>query len=800
VSSLWREAAQGLGARRRRVALSALGVALAATMLTTSAVVAYGLASGFERSAHAADLGDVIADFQAQPLSRIAPRVRALPDLAAASFRLQVTNSGIAARGHFARNGVVEVLGSGRRGYAILAGHDLSGRAGEVLVEQGLARSWGLGLGSVLSVGGEGILRVVGITETPDNVAYPLATPRVYISRATSEVRFGPLEIPPVCRSPASIRARFGPGAPRPQAIRRLCAALKARLPQIRSGLVPRPPVFVNQVELWTRNPSGLDALLVQARESAYGIEGLTFVTRDGVRVLIDQAAGIVIALLVALSVVALLTAAVMLAAAARADVQRRLPAIGVRRAVGATRGRVAALSAAEATIIAVPAATLGVLAGWLAASGPSSALLDLLNERPPGGALALPLAGCWILAAIIPVALSAWPAWRAAARPPSTLLSGGELRAGARSQRGSAGLFGLGGRLVWARRTRLAATLAMLGTSAAFILLMLALASELRALENDPSALGQRYQLLASLPASESARVAALSGVAAAAPRYELTVADSFSLGETIDVIAYPGDPTTFEDPPQAAGRWPRRPFEAVVGVGLAQVLGLSPGSTLALALPGGKEVRFRVSGTVNALEHDGRIAYIPAAALLAVDPAAPEQIAVRVDPGASIAAVSRELVGLGAAASSTPTVTGGKGQTLVAALTAILRAVAIVDGLVCLYTLVQALALVAVERRETIAVLRACGAGRAAVRQLLAGAAVVVVLPAALIGAALERLVLGPSMSSIAAGYVTLPLGAGAQIIAAVAVGLLALAAVAVMWVSRQAGREPIVTGLPT
>jgi len=517
------------------------------------------------------------------------------------------------------------------------------------------------------------------------------------------------------------------------------------------------------------------------------------------VRVLVDQAAGIVIALLVALSLVALFTAAVMLAASARADVQRRLVAIGVRRAVGATRGRIAALSAAEAAITAAPAATLGVLCGVLAASGPSSALLDLLNERPPGGALALPLAGCWIIAVTIPVALSAWPAWRAAAQRPSTLLSGGELRGGMRSQRGSAGLFGLGGRLVLARRTRLLATLAMLGASAAFILLMLALASELSALENSPSALGQRYQLLASLPASDSARVAALPGVAAAAPRYELTAADSFSLGETIDVIAYPSDPTSFEDPPLGAGRWSRGPDEAVVGVGLAQALGLSPGATLALALPSGREARFRVTGTVNALEHDGRVAYVPAAALLAANPNAPEQIAVRLNPGVRAAVVSGELAGLGAAASPTTTVTG-RGQTLVASLTAILRAVAIVDGLVCLYTLVQALALVAVERRETIAVLRACGAGRTAVQQLLAGAAAVVVAPAAIVGVALERLVLGPSMTSIAAGYATLPLGASEQIVAAVVLGLLTLAALAVIWVSGQAAREPIVAGLPT
>jgi ABC-type lipoprotein release transport system permease subunit len=802
VSSLWREAAQGLRARRRRAALSALGVALAATMLSTSAVVAYGLATGFDRSANAAGLGDVIADFQAQPLSRIALRVRALPDIAAVSYRLKLTSAEIATRRHFARNGVVDVLGSGRRGYAVLSGHDLTGHAGEVLVEQGLAGSWGLRPGSMLSVGGVGALRVVGITDTPDDVAYPLAAPRVYVSRATYDARFsvrGTAALPPLCTSPALLETRLRHRPRLLREIRRACAAIRLRLQRNRLGLRARPPMVVNEVELWARNRSGLDALLVQARESAYGIEGLTFVTRDGVRVLVDQAAGIVIALLVALSVVALLTAAVMLGASARADVQRRLVAVGVRRAVGATRTRVAALSASEAAITAAPAATLGILAGLLAASGPSSRLLDLLNERPPGAALALPLAGCWIVAVTIPVALSAWPAWRAATRAPSALLGGGELRAGTRSQGGSAGLLGLGGRLVLARRARLLATLAMLGTSAAFILLMLALASELSALENNPSALGQRYQLLAALPASDASAVAALPGVAAAAPRYELNAADSFSLGETIDVIAYRNDPTTFEDPPLGAGHRLNGSDQAVVGVGLAEALGLSPGATLALALPSGNEVRLRVAGTVNALEHDGRVAYVPAAALLAADPDAPEQIAVRLDQGANVTAVSRELAGLGAAASPTETVTG-KGQTLVDSLTAILRAVAIVDGLVCLYTLMQALALVAVERRETIAVLRACGAGRSAVLQLLAGAAFVVVAPAAIVGVALERLLLGPSMTRIAAGYATLPLGASEQIIAAVALGLLTLAAIAVIWVSRQAVREPIVTGLPT
>ena len=89
--------------------------------------------------------------------------------------------------------------------------------------------------------------------------------------------------------------------------------------------------------------------MLVQARTTSYGLRGLRFVTRSGVRVLLDQAAGIVIDLLVALSVFALATAGVMLAASARAEVQRRLKTIGISRAVGASRGHLVTVQAVEA-------------------------------------------------------------------------------------------------------------------------------------------------------------------------------------------------------------------------------------------------------------------------------------------------------------------------------------------------------------------------------------------------------------------------------------------------------------------
>jgi len=760
MSAVWRDARAGLRRHRGRVLLSGAGIALGAAMLATAVVVGFGLNTGFQRSARQADLPDLIARFEEEPLETVARRIAALPDLAAYSFRLEITNVPLGAGSHSSRQGVIELMGGGRRGYGILEGRNLSSRFGEAVVEQGVAHAWGLRPGSQLRIGRLPALRVVGVAESPDNVAYPLAAPRIYLSRAALAERFG-------------------------------------REPQ------PR----VNVAEIWLRNRSLLNEVLVQARASSYGIRGLRLVTREGVKVLLDQAAGIVIALLVALSLIALLTAAVMLAASARAEVQRRLAGIGVRRAVGAGRSHIILAQSLEAALVAVPAGAVGVAAGALVANGPSDRLLQTINELPPGRALVPALLGCWLLTALIPVLASAWPAMRASATPPIALMRGAELRTPAAHRLPRAlsarlapllpALPALGARLVAARRVRLAATVIVLGVSVAFILLMLALASELGTLENDPSALGKRYQLTASLPASATQRVRRLHGVAAAAPRYEVQAADAFSLGETVDVIAYTGNHTTFEAPPLLSGTRLGGPGQAEVGRGLAQVLGLSPGSTLAIEMPSGREARYRVSGIVDSLQHDGRVAYVTAASLLAVEPAAPEQIAVRLANGVEPSTVSSELTAIGAAPAAAGAVVG-KGHGLIEALTGILRAVAIVDGLVCLYALIQALVLTARERRATIAVLRASGASAGSVRLLLAGAAAVVVAPAALIGALLERIVLGPVMARLAVNYATLELSAGGGQVALVLAGLCVLALVAVLWVARRATRQSIVSEL--
>jgi ABC-type lipoprotein release transport system permease subunit len=756
------DARRGLRGRRRRALLTALGIGLAAAMLSAGLVVADGLGLGFDRAARAADLPDVIVRFADQPASKVAQRIRTLPDLAAFATRLELTGVGISAGDRGRGDAVAEVVGTGRRrGYAVVAGRDLRPRGSEVLLEEAFAQARGVRLGGRFDVSGLGTLRVVGFVQAPDNVGFPLAKPRLYVSLAALQARFG---------------ARVNPR--------------------------------VDYAEIWLRDPRYLNEVLVQARASSFGLRDIRFATRAGVRVLLDQAAGIVIDLLVALSVIALVTAGVMLAASARAEVQRRLVAIGVQRAVGAAAGHIALAQGLEAALVAAPAAALGCAAGTIATYGPSGRLLTLLNEPAPGRALIGPLAGAWLAAVAIPVAAAVWPAWRASRRPVIALLGGGELagtgrrsaalaRLGAVLRHRRGGLAALGARLVGARRARLVATVVTLGMSTAFVLLMLSLASALNTLETDPGALGKRYQLTASLPSSQTGAVRRIPGVQAAAPRYSVEAVDSFSLGETVDVVAYPGDHSTFEAPPLTAGRRLRGRGQVEVGQGLAQALGLGPGQTVALALPSGRELRLRVAGVVSSLQHDGRVAYVPAAALLGADPSAPEQIAVRLTTNADQGRVTAALRALGARPAPTSGATA-RGAPLVAVLRTILRAVAVVDGLVCLYALIQACALTVAERRRTVAILRACGAGTAAVRRLLAGAALMLVAPAALLGVVLERLVLGPALAGLAAGYASLPLGATTAEVLATVAGLLVAAGLAVMWVARQAGRESVLAGL--
>jgi len=742
----------------RRTWLAALGVAAAALVVGMCVTVAYALSTGFERAARQADLPDVLVRFDPARRAEVDARLRTLPGLEARSYRDEVTDVGLRAGGHATDRGAVHVVQGGRRGYAVVAGHDLRASRADVLAEPGLARAWGLRPGSTLDVGTLGPLRVAGEALEPDNVAYPVASAaRVYVGRD-------------------DVARVFGSGE---QA--------------------------VSLAQLWLHPGASTDVALTQARAQSFGVRGLSFITRSGVRTLVGQAAGIVVALLVAFSLVALGAAAVMLGTAAHADVQRRLPALGVRRALGFSRRALAVAAARRAGGLAVPAALAGLALGWALARGPTDALLATLNEAPPGTAIVGPLGIGLVAVVALVVVCSTWPAWTATAAAPAALLRGGELRGrrGPRRPRAAAAerrlppsVAVLGARMVAARRARYAGVVAVLGACAAVVLLMLALASLLERLRDDPATLGKRYSLTVSADASAVPDVEAVPGVRAAAARWQLHAVDSFALGEDLRLVAFAGNHVPFEAPPLAAGRRLASDGEAEVGVGLADTLGLAPGGTLGVQLVDGREVRFRVAGVVRALDNEGRIAYVRPARLGAAVDFTPN-IAVKLEPGADRAAVARALDERGFPPRRTAGATGQNGA-LLGVLGDVLRVVAGGVALVVLYALVQALALTAAERRPTLALLRSLGAPARTLAVVLAGAGAALVVPAAALAIALEELLLAPVVAGLAADYADLPLTAGVDQVALVAAGLSALALLAAAWVARRVRREPIAPAL--
>jgi len=751
-----RRALARMRGRRDRVLVAAALTAAAGLAVGVAGSVGFALATGYDRAAQRSDQPDLLARFAPGRLSALDARLRRLPNVERIAYRLEVNRIALAANGRSRRNGAVHVVRPGRRGYGIVAGRDLGERPGEALVERGVAREWGLEPGDRIDARGLGRLRVAGIALSVDNVAFPLATvPRIYVAQAEIDRRFG---------------ADPDPGA--------------------------------NLALVWLADPDRLDITLAAARPAAFGLRTEQLLTRRGVQQVIDQAAGIVIALLAVFALVASACAGAMLAAAAGADVRRRAPVLGLQRALGATRRQVIAEQLLDVALVAAPAAALGLGVGAFAAAAPTSALLGYLNEVGPGLALLGPLAAAFAGLVAVVVAGAAWPAWQLTRRPVTSLLRGGDLppaparrRTGGRAS--SAGLLMLGARFALARRGRWLASVGVLAVATAAVLLILAVADLLVSLRDDPGTLGRRYALTVPGTARDAAAVARVPGVAAAAQRSTIEAADSFSLTQPLRVVAYPADHVAFEAAPLATGRRLRTAREVEVGLGLADALGLRPGSLLAIQSATGRELRFRVAGVVRALENDGRIVYARTAPLLRDDPSLGGPIAVRLERGADRGEVTRRLARAGFVGTPTGAATLSS-RSFLAVLATVLRTVALAIGLVCLAAVVQTLGLTTRDRRRSLAVLRASGARPRHLGALLAGAAGAILLPALVAAVMLQRLVLGPIVAGLTADYATLPLGVGALDGLVAGGGLAFVGMVAVVLATRSSIHQPIAAEL--
>src|SRR3954452_21012241 len=93
-----------LRAAPKRAVLAALGVLLAAAMAGAAITVGYALHTGFDRAAREADLPDVIVRFRPARRPQVDAIVKRLPNLAARSYRTQVSRRRIAGGSGSPRN------------------------------------------------------------------------------------------------------------------------------------------------------------------------------------------------------------------------------------------------------------------------------------------------------------------------------------------------------------------------------------------------------------------------------------------------------------------------------------------------------------------------------------------------------------------------------------------------------------------------------------------------------------------------------------------------------------------------
>ncbi len=761
MSAIVRRALAALRARPASTIATILGLFFAGAILGSAVTTRDALGGGLDRAQVAAGTADIEARFNPVPLTTVQARLDPIANIAGWSARLTVRPVDIGTRRGDGqrRTGTAEANGilssTLPPGILMVAGHWLTGGDDEVVIERGLFDSWHLRLGQGIVVRGRRgplFLRVVGASVEPDTLAFPLASrPRIYLPYLT---------------------------------VRRALSNAPGRRP-------------VTAVNIDVRDPSRLPVTLAQLRAASFGLEKATLQTRTGIRLAIDQAAGLISSVIAAFALVALAAALVMIAAAAHARVTRDLATIGALRAIGFPATAIAGTYALEVGLLAVVAGGAGIVVGSVAVAGSAAELLKSFNSLPPPHTLAVDHLLVAVLAVAGAAVAAGTPALLAARRPVAELLRGAAV---VRTSR--AGVVGspllLGARLAVSRPVRLAASVVAVAGGVAVVLVMSSLARTLQAAQDNPQSLGVRYSVLVQATPGALATVRATPGIAAAATRYDTLAVDAFDLGQPLRVVAFgDGAAGVFDGRPILTGRRAAAPGEAEVGEGLASSLGLSPGQTLIADPQDGGEVRLRVVAVVREPLNDGRIAYTDEATLLAAQPAITPQIAVRPAPGTTPAEATRRLAALGIRAVPTDGLLPS-GSSFVAAVVALLRAVAVVNGAGSIALAVLALVGLARERAETVAVVRVVGGGRLHVAMLLAGAAITLIGLAVVLAAVLEVLVLDPIVTGLLGTYGALELSLARGDLLLVAIGGLLAAVAASVAVAIRYSRVTVLAAL--
>lgn len=514
-------------------------------------------------------------------------------------------------------------------------------------------------------------------------------------------------------------------------------------------GLAPAtvPGVERLYVGLRLEDPSAHEATVTAAREVLPA--GAIVLTMDHEQLgeFADFGLRIQSVFLVAFGIVAAVAAGFLIGNAIAAAVRGQTRQIGLLKAVGFTRRQLVATYLAQYLGVAAVAATAGVVVGGVAASVVLAGAADQFGESAPP-------VSWWILAAVpvvvvlIAAVFTVLPVRRAARIDVVTAVRTGAVGVERRPARLARLPVPLSTAIVElrARPARTLLTVAALALACLTIVFATIGLTTIDRMATDPqSGLLAPGDLTLSTPHTVEADVvrtalAAQPGIAAI--REQSWVWFSFP-GEsaTFGSYAVDGDVDAFAVPMLEGERF-EHPGEAIIGYGLAEDRGLSPGDRFVVEYAG-SPVELQVTGIYREMSNMGRILMTPAETVRAALPElAPDGFLISVAEGTDPAKVANDLWSAsGGVFDARPAVSFadpviGTLPAVMAVLVSVLVGIALLGVFNSLWIGVQ-------ERSRELGLLKAVGmTGRQVVGSVLAGAAFmglmgfVVGLPAGIVG----------------------------------------------------------------
>jgi putative ABC transport system permease protein len=454
-----------------------------------------------------------------------------------------------------------------------------------------------------------------------------------------------------------------------------------------------------------------------------------------------DQLAG----LLRVVTMLALLSALVLLANTMTTLIGEQTAQIAAMKAIGGTRRQIARIYRRTALLLGLLGAVPGVLLGLLLAHVLTGYLAGMFYGLEPAFAVALPVVAAALAVGLLGPPLAAMPAIRRAARLPladalqaSGSALGGQGRLDALLRRASflprAAQIGLRG--AGRRKRRTLATALQVSLAVAALLALLSLSSTVGDMTRDAwddSGYDVAASTLATQPFDEEAArtLAATPGVERIQPVLESSARAG---GEDIALWGVADRPLT--DFRVTEGRWPtaaegrgRAPV-AVLGRPLAEAMGVGVGADAVLQSAEGP-LRVRVVGLSDSPLENGMAAFVPLATLQAAMRAPGEVntywvVSSSRDEGAidrMTVALEDRLAATGTQVTTQVThVARRDNVTQNANLTRSITVLGLVIVLISMVGLVNAITMGVLERTREIGTLRSIGARARDIRRIFA------------------------------------------------------------------------------